>query len=254
MEGMVTVYPMTSCYDEIAGLYDSAWSDWYLPAALPALERLFFCCVHEGARVLDLCCGSGHVTKELVRRGYEVTGVDSSAALIEIARRKLPEAQFEIQNAEQFDVGSHFGAVLSTFDSMNHVLSLEGLGRVFSRVYDCLLPGGRFVFDMNLGEAYFLDLSQWHVTLTDDMVGLVRGHYNPGEKKAITELVWFSRNSDGQTWIRHNSNVEQRCYETEEIVAALRGSGFENIETLTARQAGMQAELGIGRIFLVAIR
>ena len=62
-------------------MYDSLWADWYLPAAMPALEKLVFSRVPNGARILDVCCGSGHVTTELVRRGYSVTGVDASAAL-----------------------------------------------------------------------------------------------------------------------------------------------------------------------------
>src|ERR1700728_153608 len=83
-----------SSYDDIADMYHSLWANWYLPAALPALEKLFFSQLCSGGRVLDLCCGSGHVTRELVERGYAVTGVDASAALIAIARRELPQVDF----------------------------------------------------------------------------------------------------------------------------------------------------------------
>src|SRR5947208_12874629 len=56
--------PMTdspnSAYDETAGMYHALWADWYLPAAVPALEKLFFSKVPAGPRVLDVCCGPGH--------------------------------------------------------------------------------------------------------------------------------------------------------------------------------------------------
>lgn len=230
------------------------WADWYLPAARPALEKLFFSTVSKDARVLDVCCGSGHVTAELVRRGYRVTGVDASAALIEVARHKVPGAEFYVQKAEELSLGREFDAALSTFDSFNHLLSLERLREGFARVREHLATGGRFVFDMNLAEAYLLDLSQWQATVTDDMTGLVRGTFDPATNLAATELVWFAKDGARDCWRRRSSVIEQRCYEQAEIVQALRDAGFDSVDVLTAFQAGMEAELGIGRIFVVALR
>jgi SAM-dependent methyltransferase len=245
---------MPSSYDDIAGMYDAFWADWYLPAALPALEKLFFSRIGAGAKVLDVCCGSGHVTQELVRRGYQVTGVDGSAALIEIARSKMPDVRFCVQDVQQLRIEDRFDAAISTFDSLNHVLSFEGVQRVFANVHEQLAPGGTFVFDMNLEQAYSQDLTQWHVTLNDDAVGLVRGHYDPVNKKAATELVWFTRQGETENWIRRKSIVEQRCYPEGEVLIALRATGFSHIEALMAEHAGMQPDLALGRIFFVATR
>src|SRR5690242_16954112 len=118
-----------SSYDDVALMYHRLWADWYLPAALPALERLFFSQVAPPARVLDLCCGSGHVTKELVRRGYRVTGVDNSAELIELARRALPQVDFRVQDATALALEADYDAAISTFDSLNHILEIEQLKR-----------------------------------------------------------------------------------------------------------------------------
>jgi len=90
-----------SPYDAVAGMYHALWNHLYLPAAMPALERLLFSRVPAGGRVLDLCCGSGHVTRELVGRGYRVTGVDSSAGLIALATRDLPGVDFQVQDARE---------------------------------------------------------------------------------------------------------------------------------------------------------
>lgn len=245
---------MSSSYDDIAGMYDAFWSDWYLPAALPALNDLFFSRLPVNAQVLDVCCGSGHVTAELVRRGYVVTGVDRSAELIGLARCKLPTARFYIQDVEQLSIDDRFDAALSTFDSLNHILSLEGIQRAFIAVHRHLKPGGLFVFDMNLEEAYALDLSQWNVTLTDDSAGLVRGHYDRVTKKAETEVVWFVRKGQDDLWARRRSVVEQRCYAEGEIVMALQTAGFRNIEALMAEQAGMEQGLAMGRVFFIASR
>jgi SAM-dependent methyltransferase len=241
-----------SSYDDIADMYHSLWANWYLPAALPALEKLFFSQLSAGSRVLDLCCGSGHVTRELVDRGYAVTGVDASAALIAIARRELPQVDFRVQDARALvRLSGRFDGVLSTFDSLNHILKLGELRGVFRGVRDALKPGGLLVFDMNLEEAYSLDLRQWSVEMSENNVGLMRGTYDFATKRAITELIWFVETSNG-LWRQHRSTVEQRCYTEAEISLALEEAGFSSIQMLWAREAGMRADLGFGRVFFVA--
>jgi SAM-dependent methyltransferase len=244
----------TSSYDKIAGMYHMLWADWYLPAAMPALEKLFFCRVLPGARVLDLCCGSGHVTKELVRRGYSVTGVDASAALIALARKDLPGIDLRVQDARSLRLEVQFDAIISTFDSLNHVLSLDELEQVFAGVYRLLKARGLFVFDMNLEEAYSADLHEWSVDVNDKSVGLVRGTYDPLSKTASTELIWFVRTAQANLWQQHTSVVEQRCYQETEILSAARSAGFNRIEAVTAREAGVTSQLGYGRVYFVATR
>lgn len=243
---------MPSAYDEIAGMYDALWADWYLPAALPALEKLFFSQLFAGARVLDVCCGSGHVTKELVRRGYEVTGVDSSAALIAIAQKQMPGTDFRVQDVRDLQLLGGYEAVLSTFDSLNHILSAGELREVFAGVHRVLQTGGLFVFDMNLEQAYSADLRQWMVEVGDDSVGMMRGTYDFATQKAATELIWFVRNRHEQCWRQHRSVVEERCYPESEILLALDQVGFKTIEALSATEAGVTAELGFGRVFFSA--
>ncbi|MBV9500211.1 MAG: class I SAM-dependent methyltransferase [Acidobacteriaceae bacterium] len=247
-----TIPHCASSYDEIAGMYHALWADWYLPAAMPALERLFFARVPKHARVLDLCCGSGHVTKELVARGYDVTGIDNSAELITIARRELPGIDLRVQDARYLDFNCHFDAVLSTFDSLNHLLSLEDLRLVFNGVRRTLKNDGLFFFDMNLAEAYSADLHQWAVDLSDDNVSMVRGTYYPGSGKARTELIWFVRCGPGNSWQRRQTVVEQQCYSLEQILLTLSESGFRKVETIPAKDAEVTSELGFGRVYFVA--
>jgi len=241
-----------SSYDEIAGMYHVLWADWYLPAAMPALECLFFSRTPTGARVLDLCCGSGHVTKELISRGYRVTGVDKSPELIELARRDLPGTDLRVQDATDLHLEEQYDAVLSTFDSLNHILNLDDLRKVFLGVHAILKPGGLFLFDMNLEEAYSTDQQQWTVDITDRWVGLVRGIFNRASKTARTELIWFVRTLQGDLWQRHHSVVEQQCYPQSQILLTLAETGFQQIEAMPSRSAGVNSDLGFGRVFFSA--
>ena len=247
-------HSQNSSYDDVAGMYHALWADWYLPAAMPALERLFFAKVPPGSRVLDLCCGSGHVTKELVERGYRVTGVDNSAELISLAREQLPSVDFQVQDARTLSLNDAYRAALSTFDSLNHLLSLEDLRSVFVGVYQALQTGGLFVFDMNLEQAYSADLKQWSVDVREGAVGLVRGVFDPIAKQASTELIWFTRSGGGDNacWRQRRSIVKQQCYPQSDILKTLLAAGFRNLQAITSAEAGITSELGFGRSFFAA--
>jgi SAM-dependent methyltransferase len=243
-----------SSYDDIAGMYHALWADSYLPAALPALEKLFFSRMDPRARVLDVCCGSGHVTTELVRRGFRVTGVDSSAGLIEILKRQLPYLELYVRDVRHLEISGPYDGALSTFDSLNHILSLEDLHAVFSGVYGALGAGGLFVFDMNLEEAYALDLHQWTVNIRHDSVGLSRGLYDPVTHTAHTELIWFTQTGSQNCWQRRQSIVEERCYEKQDILQALQFAGFRGIEMRAAVDLCLDKDFGNGRYFFSARR
>ena len=238
-----------SSYDDIAGIYHTLWADWYLPAAMPALEELFFSRVPRGTSVLDVCCGSGHVTKELAARGYKITGIDASGALIAQARNDLPEVDFRVQDVRSIGLEGRYEAALSTFDSLNHVLSLDELRLVLEGIHRVLVPGALFVFDMNVERAYLSEQRRWTVSLGEESVGLVRGTYDRAEKKASTEIIWFRKTGSDNLWEQHRSIVEQRCYPQEAILGALSEAGFREIEAVTAENAGVAAQLGFGRIF-----
>ena len=235
-------------------MYHALWFDWYLPAALPALDQLLFSKVQPPAEVIDICCGSGHVTKELVKRGYRVTGVDSSADLIALAQQQLPLTDFFVQDVCALELPGRYAAAVSTFDSLNHILTLPDLQRAFFNIHAALESGAPFVFDMNLHEAYTIDLKQWSVDIHDNSVGLVRGQYDKTTRRARTELMWFSRSSsDRDCWTQRQSVVEQQCYDRADILAALSAGGFHDILALMATDLGVDADLGYGRMFVSAL-
>lgn len=243
-----------SSYDPIAEMYHRLWANWYLPAALPVLERSFFSKVSTGdGRVLDVCCGSGHVTRELIGRGYSVTAVDASAGLIAIARRDWPGVDWHVADVRNFDVGKNrFAAALSTFDSLNHLARIDDLGKAFGCVHHALEPGGLFVFDMNLEEAFLSDHRRWTAEVTSEYVSLVRGAYDEESKTARTELIWFVPAGPADTWRQHSSVVEQTSFPEEEIRSRLAKAGFQDIAVISAADAGMTPDLAFGRIFVSA--
>ncbi|MEU6350832.1 class I SAM-dependent methyltransferase [Streptomyces sp. NPDC047072] len=98
---------------------------------------------------LDLCCGTGAGARVLTRVCREsVTGVDFSAGMLDVARRRTPAAGPRVSwvrgDARALPFGSAFDLVVS-FGAFGHFLPRE-LPGLFAQVRSVLKPGGCFAF------------------------------------------------------------------------------------------------------------
>ena len=75
----------------------------------------------RGKRILDAGCGAGQMTHELALRGAEVIAVDISPSLVEIARKRLPDA---LSHQVTFHAGDMLDPALGDFD---HVVAMDSL-------------------------------------------------------------------------------------------------------------------------------
>jgi trans-aconitate 2-methyltransferase len=94
-----------------------------------------------GERILDLGCGTGHLTAQIAARGAEVVGIDRSVEMIATARRNYSHLRFEVADAESFRFDEPFDAVFSNAA----IHWMKDQQAVASSVWRALKPGGRFV-------------------------------------------------------------------------------------------------------------
>ena len=97
---------------------------------------------------LDLACGTGVLCRIMHEAGMKVTGMDLSEGMIGIARSENPEIAFDVADMVTYRPGKTFDLVTCTGDAVNHIGNLADVKRIFQNVYDCLNPGGWFVFDL----------------------------------------------------------------------------------------------------------
>lgn len=94
-----------------------------------------------GERILDLGCGTGHLTQEIANCGAKVFGVDSAETMILQAQTNYPKLNFAVLDAINLDFKAEFDAVFS-----NAVLHwIKQPEKVIAGVWKSLKPGGRFV-------------------------------------------------------------------------------------------------------------
>ncbi|MFY9554332.1 MAG: methyltransferase domain-containing protein [Blastocatellia bacterium] len=94
-----------------------------------------------GERILDLGCGTGHLTNQIAAAGAEVVGIDKSPKMIEEARRLYPQLTFEIADGTDFHFNEPFDAVFSNA-AIHWMKDQTAVARC---VWEVLKPGGRFV-------------------------------------------------------------------------------------------------------------
>lgn len=97
-----------------------------------------------GEEILDLGCGTGDLSEIVREKGAMVTGIDSSAEMIETARQKYPLIDFQVKSATNFYFDKKFDAVFSNA-ALHWILEKE---KAIKQIYNCLKQGGRFVAEM----------------------------------------------------------------------------------------------------------
>ena len=144
-----------SNYDAFARVYNRHWGPSYGRNALPILQTLLGNRLRPGSSVLDLCCGSGHVSQSLIQAGYKVIGIDISKELLSFARDNAPSAVFHHADARNFSLDTECELVICLNDSLNHMLRADELRKVFECVFQVLQPEGWFLFDLNLSQSWY---------------------------------------------------------------------------------------------------
>ncbi len=94
--------------------------------------------------ILDLGCGTGHLSAQIAQSGARVIGLDASPAMLEKARREYPQLEFHRADARDFELNQRFDAVFSNA-TLHWIHEPE---RAIERVFHHLQPGGRFVAEL----------------------------------------------------------------------------------------------------------
>lgn len=216
-----------SDYDRFAWIYNQHWGG-FSQLVLALMDRLILNHLPPQAKILDVACGTGHVSSLLVKEGYQVTGLDGSEAMLRYARENAPQADFLLLDARAFNLPPVYDGAISTFDSLNHILSLAELETAFRNILAALKPGGWFFFDLNLEAGY---LAGWNGSVGDsfdDHAYIWKNSYDPDQKLARFDATLF-RLEEG-LWQRSDVTLWQRCYSPEDVLGALAQAGFTAAE------------------------
>lgn len=176
-------------------------------------------------RVMDVGCGAGPLTKELVDAGFEVTGVDTSAELLELARARVPAARFvhaSVYDApiRDYDAAVAVGEALTYHPEDAYADNL--ICDFFQRVAGTLPPGGMLIFDViGLGEPSLAGRA-W--SSGDDWAILVETTESQAGRSLVRNIEVFRRVADAY---RRSHEVHRvRLFDVSRLCHQLAACGF----------------------------
>jgi len=239
-------------YDPFAWFYNKYWSQQYCDWVLPLFETLLLKELPQEAHTLELGCGTGHLAQQFLLKGYQVSGLDESEAMLKYARKNAPGGKFMLGDIRCFKSSPTFHGVCST-GTFNHVMNLEALTDVFQNIYAALLPNGLLVFDINLDGRY---QSLWKGSIDDgdvqrDYAWATRSIYNSKDRVGQVQITLFQLLAG--KWQRSDITWRVRGYSQVEVQSALENAGFMNIKSYDAEH-DFGVPRAAGRVFFVGYR
>lgn len=141
-------------YDDarIAAAYDAEHAGQPITTEdVPFYLELALAAAAQGQQVLELGCGTGRVSLVLAAAGVRVMGLDSAAAMLEVARGRStnPDNPVWLQaDMADFGFSVSFGLVIIPFRSFSLLTSAERQRRCLRLCFQHLVPGGRLAFNV----------------------------------------------------------------------------------------------------------
>lgn len=130
-------------YDTVATDLNELWRDELAAQPLDRALLSMFAELVDGP-VLDVGCGTGRITAHLHDLGVDVSGVDLSPGMIEVAEREHPHLRFDVGSMLSLAVPDGALAGLVAFYSIIHIPDAV-LPEVFAEFHRVLAPGGRLL-------------------------------------------------------------------------------------------------------------
>lgn len=180
------------------------WAYSFEPYARDAADHLFdLLGVGPTTELFDMACGGGYATARAARRGATVAGLDASAELIEIARRRTPTGDFTVGTMFDLPQADACFDVVTSFNGL-----WGGCDGALEEAFRVLRPGGHVAFTF-WGPGHTLDFREMFIALgratadaRDEMVTLA-SIGSPGTAEAMLSSTGFELVVRGETEAIH---------------------------------------------------
>ncbi|MGD2182891.1 class I SAM-dependent DNA methyltransferase [Lusitaniella coriacea] len=210
--------------EDLAYIQDVGFSNYTLKSAPGILAILERDRIREGL-IVELGCRSGLLAEVLSSKEYRVLGIDISESLLEIARTKVPEAEFQARSLFSAEIPP-CSAVISVGECFNYLFDAENnavrLMELFQHIYNALMPGGLFIFDivepgqMDSGtEQRFTEGKDWVVLVDKVEAGDI----------LTRRIITFRK--VGEFYRRSEEVHRQQLYRAAELAGELERIGFQ---------------------------
>ncbi|MCL1091569.1 class I SAM-dependent methyltransferase [Shewanella profunda] len=134
-------------YTDLSGYYDLMCSDINYQQQSASIHRLHQFLGNNGKQHLDLACGTGPHVRHFIDFGYQCSGLDINQPMLDMAMRRCPEAQFNLQDMTAFYLDQRVDLITCFLYSIHYSACIERLKSCIASVHSALNDGGLFCFN-----------------------------------------------------------------------------------------------------------
>lgn len=212
--------------EDLAYIHDVGFGAFSNESAPNILEIFSQKGINNGL-VIDLGCGSGIWAKALTAAGYQVLGIDLSDAMLDLAKKKAPKADFQQASILRVKLPK-CDAVTSIGECLNYQFDQHGkveTQQLFTRIYEALRPGGIFIFDI-AEPGYVIGMNPQKTYSEGKDWAILLEKIEDKEKNKLTRKMTIFREIDN--CYRRSEEVHHvQLYKSSEVAKELRQAGFK---------------------------
>lgn len=144
----------------VSNEYTTFFAEFYdvLHADISDIKALIRIAQKQGPTVLELGSGTGRILIPMAKAGLNVTGIEISQDMIDIANRKLNQEELVVKSrckilksdVLDFNLGTTFDLILASCNFINHFTDYNSLKKMFAQVRNHLKDDGVFLIDCSL--------------------------------------------------------------------------------------------------------
>lgn len=215
---------------------------FHADACAPGILRLLEPVRERHGLVVEVGSGSGLLTRHLIDAGHRVIATDASPAMIDLARRHIPDADDVRTLVLPDDPIPEADAIVSVGHALSYLASEAAIERALFAIAHALRPDGIFAVDL-------CDL-EWGATRRDappyarvyDDWAIITKFSLPSPNRFVRDITVFRR-EDGGSWRRDDERHENTLVDTDRLPNLFTGSGID--VTVASSFGGEQLPSGL---------
>ncbi len=209
---------------------DLAWVhhqgfDGHARACAPGLIELLEPIRRRNGLVVEIGCGSGLLTAQLVNAGYRVVATDASPAMLDLARQLTVGAQDIRQLTLPDDPLPPADAIVGVGHALNYLTDADSINRALLNMARALRPGGILavdICDLEWGKAR---RDAGNLGRVGDDWAIISRFSTPSADRFVREMTTFVRTEDGG-WRRDDERHDNVLVDTAQLPALLASGGI----------------------------
>lgn len=184
----------------------------------------------EKPLLLDLGCGTGSLSIEMQRLGYDVIAVDASAGMLSKAGMKCAGSGilFLRQKFWNLDLYGTVEVAVCALDCLNHISSAALLRKTFERLALFVAPGGVLLFDVNTPYKHREILG--NNTFVYDLAELFCVWQNVTDERLRTKITLDFFVREKEVYRRSGEQFIERAWTHEQLSRLLSETGFSVLD------------------------